>query len=300
MASKKPALADYGLLFLLALVFAASFSFTSMSLAHFPPLTVTAIRLLLASIITLPIMLLAKQKLPGKDRIWLYIFASAFFSNALPFSLIAWGQVTVSAGLTAIFMAIMPLATLMIAHGFTDDEKLNRWKLLGVFLGLLGVLVLIGFDSLKALGDQTFRQMAIVAAALCYAINAVITKKLVTLPKKAMICALMLAATLMTAPLSLLIDNPWTINPPLSAALPLLALAIGPTALATFMILIIIERQGASFLSQVNFLVPVFGVLLAGALLHESLPLKGYLALSIIMLGLALSRFGASKKNEKV
>ena len=74
----------------------------------------------------------------------------------------------------------------------------------------------------------------------------------------------------------------------------LIALALGPTALATVMILIIIGRQGASFLSQINFMVPVFGMVFGVVLLREQLPVDAYIALTIILAGIAISRFGRS------
>ena len=67
--------------------------------------------------------------------------AAALFGNSLPFALITWGQVSVDAGLTAILMAIMPLITVLLAHVTTTDEKMNRYKLVGVGCGLIGVVV---------------------------------------------------------------------------------------------------------------------------------------------------------------
>ena len=92
---------------------------------------------------------------------WLYIVLSAATGNAIPFVLISWGQVKVEAGLTAIFMAVMPLATIVIANLFTDDEKLNRWKFAGVICGVAGIVVLIGPAALSQVGENTLRQLAI-------------------------------------------------------------------------------------------------------------------------------------------
>jgi len=295
-----PGAVDYAVLTGLAAMFGASFMFTNISVAEIPPLTVAAGRLFLALLILYPIMRLAGQRLPPPGAIWLTIFAAALFGNALPFSLISWGQVRVEAGLTGIFMAIMPLATIALAHVFTGDEKLNRWKVAGVLFGLLGVVVLMGPDSLATLGDQTIRQLAIIGGALCYAVNAILTKKLVTLPKRSMITALMLVASLQLVPISLALDQPWQLTPSAGAAAALLVLAIGPTALATLIILIIIDRQGASFLSQINFMVPVFGVLFGAVFLSERLSSNAYVALMIILSGVALSRWGNQRRAHPV
>ena len=233
--------------------------------------------------------------MPAIGTIWWPLFASGFFGNALPFGLISWGQVSVEAGLTAIFMAAMPLATLVLAHLFTSDEKLDRYKFTGVIFGLIGVMVLMGWNNLSQLGDQTIRQLAILAGALCYAVNAIITKKITHLPKWSAMTALMFASSVMMVPVSLAFDQPWTFQPSADALLALLALAIGPTAMATVLILIIIERQGASFLSQINFMVPVFGMFFGVVFLSEILPANAYIALVIILSGIALSRYGSSR-----
>jgi len=237
-------------------------------------------------------MWMQHQSLAFDKRTWFWIALAALLGNAIPFSLISWGQVRVDAGLTSIFMAVMPLTTILLAHFLTTDEKLNRYRLIGVFSGMLGVAVLFGWDSLSTLGDQTFRQLAIVVATVCYALNSIITKKLTALPRYATIVAILLCASVQLVPLSLLVEQPWTIKPDSSVIWSLIALAIGPTALATLIILVIIDRRGASYLSQINFLVPVFGVLLATVFLHETLPANGYVALIIIFIGLAISRRG--------
>lgn len=279
----------------LAVIFGFSFTLTSISVAELPPLTVAAARLLLAFLILYPLMRINGFALPAIGPIWWPLFASAFFGNALPFALISWGQVSVEAGLTAIFMAVMPLATLVLAHLFTQDEKLDRFKFFGVIAGFIGVAILMGWNNLSQLGDQTIRQFAILAGAICYAVNAIITKKITHLPKWSAMTALMLASSIMLVPISLLMDQPWTLHPSSSALWSLLALAVGPTAMATVLILVIIARQGASFLSQINFMVPVFGMLFGVLFLSEVLPANAYIALLVILAGIALSRYGSSR-----
>jgi len=281
---------DYALLVLLAVIFGASFTMTSVSVAEIPPATLVAGRLLIAAVILFVAMKFAGQKLPPFDRVWIIIFCSALFGNALPFFLISWGQETVDAGLAAILMAIMPLATIIIAHFWTHDEKLNQYKLIGFFLGILGVVVLIGFDKLGSLGDDAIRQYAITAAAICYAINVIITKKLVGMPRRAMAAALVGVSALIMIPVSLFLDDPLRLTPSANALTSLVLLAIFPTAIGTLLIFAIIKRRGASFFSQINFMIPVAGVLWGIILLSESLPARAWVALSIILAGVALAR----------
>lgn len=287
---------DYALLLGLSVLFGTSFTLTSIGVRDIPPLTLAAGRLFLAFLLLYPLMRLNRQRMPAPGGVWWIILASALFGNALPFGLISWGQESVQAGLTAVFMAVMPLVTLLLAHWLTDDEKLDRWKLIGVLLGMLGVVVLIGRSALDALGDDLIRQSAILLGAICYAINAIITRQLTGLPRWSVMSALMLMGSVLLLPVSLLVDMPWQLRPAASSMAALVTLAIGPTAIATVLILIIISRQGASFLSQINFLVPVFGMLFGVTLLNEQLPTNAYVALVIILAGIGLSKLSSRQR----
>jgi len=283
---------DYLLLTLLAMIFGSSFLFTHVAVASMPPLTVSATRVFLALLILFPLMWMAGQHLPRDRRLWGFIIAVGFFGNALPFSLVSWGQVRVDVGLTAILMAIMPLMTILLAHIFTDDEKLNRFKLSGVTLGLVGVVVLMGWDKLGNLGEQMLRQYAIAAAALCYAVSALLTKRLTQVPRLSMMTALMLVSSIILLPVSLWLEQPWQLDADLPALLSIVFLAVGPTAVATWLVLVLIDHRGASYLSQINFMVPLFGVAFAWIFLHERMPASAWMALVIILLGIFLSRLG--------
>jgi len=294
MRNNRPTLIDYLLLSGLALVFGASFLFTSLAVRELPPLTVAVSRLALAAMLVSGLMLVQKKSLPKRGQIWWFIVGSAFFGNALPFALVAWGQVKVDAGLAAILMAVMPLITVVIAHALTVDEKLNRYKIVGVLCGLVGVVVLMGWNQLDHLGDSALRQYAIAIAAVSYAVNAIITKRLTSTNRVSMIAALLLVATAMLIPVAWWFGRSIDIVLTTQSVLSVLVLAIGPTALAMLVILVIIDRQGASFLSQINFFVPLFGVLLARVFLGETLPTNAWIALIVILFGVYLSRRGSA------
>ncbi len=288
-----PNVKDFALLIGLAALFGASFMFTHIAVSEIPPITLAAARVAIAALILYPLMLRARQSLPVFGRIWVPIVASSVFGYVLPFALVGWGQLRVPSSLAAIFMAVMPLATLLLAHVFTNDEKLNRWKFAGVMCGLFGVVVLFGIETLSDLGGpDALAQLAILAAAICYAINALVTRTLVKVPKLSMLAALMLTGSCIMLPLGLLLESPLNVSPSWQALASLTALAVGPTAIATLLILVIIQRQGASFLSQINFLVPLFGVMFGWVLLGERLSTQDLVALLIVLIGVALSKRG--------
>lgn len=290
---------DYALLIVLASMFGASFMMTKIAVVDVPPATIALARILIGGVMLFFIMLIYKQTLRSLFPHWKMIALAGFFGTALPFFLISWGQEKVDAGLTAILMAVMPLFTLLLAHFFTNDEKLNVFKIIGFCLGLLGVAVLIGFDKLASFGEETIRSYAIMLAACSYAVHAILSKFLTGLPRYAVSSAVLLISILFLLPIVLYLDAPWTLDISAKSWWMLVLLGILPTGVGMLMLFAIIERQGASFLSQINFLVPVFGVLWAIALINETLPPNALAALLIILAGVAIARINSTHKSIK-
>lgn len=296
MSDKSSSLAiDYALLVFLAAMFGASFMMTKIAVVDVPPATIAFVRIAIAALALFVAMLFVSQNLKSVLPHWKMISLAGLFGTALPFFLISWGQEKVDAGLTAILMAVMPLITLVLGHFFTADEKLNAFKIIGFCLGLLGVAVLIGFDKLASFGDETIRSYAIMLAACSYAVHAILSKFLTNLPRVAVSTAVLLSSTMMLLPISLYVDAPWTLSISAMSWWMLILLGLLPTGLGMVMLFAIIERQGAGFLSQINFLVPVFGVLWAIALINETLPPNALIALLIILAGVAIARIRTSQ-----
>ncbi len=282
---KSPGSVDYLLLLTLAAIFGGSFSLIALALESFGPISVVAIRVLLAAIILLLVMWLKGQSLPNFGVIWVGIIASAILGNALPFLLISFGQETVDAGLAGILIATTPLITVFLADRFTVDEKLTRITLAGVALGLCGVVLLFGVDKLTSLGKQAIGQYAIIGAALCYAINVLVMRRLTHLPRYGMIAALLLVSSAVMVPLSIYFENPFSNVPTTRSVVAVCLLGIIATAGGNLLRFVIVSRQGASFLSQLNTFVPIFGAAWAWLLLGENLPPNAVLAMLLILSG---------------
>lgn len=101
-------------------------------------------------------MRLRGHRLPDAPGLWRTFFLIGLFGNALPFTLIGWGEQRIDSGLAAILMAVMPIVTLPLAHFFAENESMNPARVVGVAFGFAGVLVLIGPDALRGLGDGAF------------------------------------------------------------------------------------------------------------------------------------------------
>ena len=293
MSDPRPAPLDYALLTVGAANFAMSFLLTKIGLVGFPPILFVALRLAIASLILWAAMKAAGAALPPlADReAWWLIAATALFGNALPFALITWGQVTVPASTTAILVAVMPLTTVVLAH-FIGDERMTLWAVIGCVLGLAGVSVLMGRDAVSQIGEGALREWAVVGAAVSFAVNAVLMRRMAGRSMRAMSYGMILVAFAMLAPVALVVNPPETVDASWSAVAALVAAGIFPTAIGTLIIINITKRAGAPFLSQINFLVPVFGVAFAAIFLGESIEPRAGIALALVLAGIAVSRIG--------
>ena len=193
------------MLLLLSAIWGSSFAFIKVGVEEVPPFTLTAIRLFTAAAFLLAVMLVAKRAFPKGRSIWWMLLASAIAGNALPFSLIAWGQQTIPPGTTAILMGIMPLITLVLAHVFTDDEKLNSRKVSGMVVGLIGLCVLVGPSALQGLTADFIAMLALLAAATSYGFNAVLIRRMKAPDKMAAVTMIIVLSAIIVAPVALLL-----------------------------------------------------------------------------------------------
>lgn len=276
----------------LATLWSSSFTFIKIAVETIPPVSVAAGRLLLGTIVIVALMRLRGLRLPAEPGIWLRFFLMGLFGNVLPFTLISWGEVTIDSGLAAILMAVMPLTTVLLAHFFTTDEKINPARIGGIAVGFAGVLVLIGPAALQGLGDQALAQTAIAGGAVCYAIATIIAKRLPVMPLSVSSAGTLIAATAVSLPLSLLIDRPWTLAPSADSLWSVAVLGLFPTALALLIYFALLRRTGATFVALNNYLIPTLGVLWGLIFLGEHLTIRAAMALGLILLGIVITRVG--------
>lgn len=292
---------DYLLLLLLSAIWGSSFLFIKLAVATIPPMTLVAARLCLAALGLLVFLAVTGRRLPRDWGLWRGFLVVAVVGNVIPFFLINWGEVTVDSSLAAILLAVMPLATLVLAHAFTADERLTPMKGLGVTVGFGGIVVLVGPDALAGLGREVVSQFAIAAAACCYAVTTIFVRRsrLIDLPPAVNSAGVLVTAALVAVPLSLIIDRPWELPAPSDQSLAaLVVLALLCTSAAFLILFRLLATTGATFVSLLNYLAPVFGVFWGALLLGEPLHLDALGALALIMFGLALTQVRGRRETE--
>lgn len=291
---------DWLSLAFLGLIWGASFLGVSVALEGFGPLTVAAARIAMGAIALTIAAYASGVGLPdwttpiGK-RIWLHCFGFAVFTNALPFSLLSWAQQYVASGFAGITMAVVPLFVLPLAF-FVLNEAMSLRKVFGFILGFIGVLVLIGPSALGGTGTilENTARFACVGASLCYAIGTMITRTTPKVPLLSYSAGGLLIGAAIIAPVALLLEG-MPSAAPLPQMLALVYLGIFPTALATILLVKVVNSAGPTFMSLVNYQVPIWAVVFGIIFLGETLPTTFAAALVLILSGLAISQAKAKR-----
>jgi drug/metabolite transporter (DMT)-like permease len=289
-----PSLRAWLALGLLGLIWGGSFLAVAVALTGFGPLSIAAARIGIAAVILTALAFAAGQGLPPAGtargrRIWLHCLGMGIFSNALPFALLSWGQRQVTSGFAGITMAVVPLLILPLAHLFVPGERMTWPKAAGFAIGFVGVALLVGTGGGGPGESAGLARAACVAASCCYALGAIVTRLAPGGPYLSFAAGGLVLAAAAILPLALLVEGV-PARPPLPALLAVLYLGVLPTAIATVLLVYVIQSAGASFLGLVNYQVPVWAVILGLVALGEELPPQFLGALALILAGLAVSQ----------
>ena len=302
MTTARRSVRDWVMLAALVAMWGSSFMFIKLGLATVPTSTLVAARLILGAAILLVIMRLRGARLPPlrfeQWRVWGSYTILALLGNCIPFTAITWGQQRTDSALAGILMAVMPLATMVLAHFFVTGEHMTRHRVIGFVLGFAGIGVLMGpsalenFSGVAGQSLATLSQAAILFGALCYAGNSVLTRILARGDDVLVAStAMLLIASVIALPVALLIDKPWQIEASAASFWAILWLGVGPTAIATVVYFKLIATAGPTFMSLVNYMSPAVAVFLGVALLGETPGIHAYVALALILLGIAVSQW---------
>ena len=282
---------EWMLLVLLSVVWGGSFFFNGIALREFPTLSIVTARVGLAALALLLLMRMLGQGIQLNRQILKAFFGMSFLNNVVPFSLIVWGQQHIASGVASILNATTPLFTMLVAHWFTTDEKINPRRLLGVLTGMGGVGLMMGLDSMESSGFHLLGQSAILLAAFSYGLAGVYGKRFAQLeiPPLATATGQLCASSMILIPLTLWIDQPWTfVMPSIEGMGSLLGIALLSTALAYVIYFRLLKTAGATNLLVVTLLIPVSAIILGVFLLDESLEPQHLSGMAVISLGLLI------------
>ena len=291
-----------GLIALVAM-FGSAFLLTKIAVQEVPPVMVVAGRIVIGAIVLLTISYAQGERLTQLKPYWLLLLALALTGNCIPFFVITWGQQYVDSGLAGILMAMMPLTTVVLAHFFVEGEKITRNKTVGFILGFIGVVILMQPElSLRSEFNwiQLIAMMSILTGAISYAANSVIAHSLPKLSLSLISAGVLLMASAVIVPLSLSAGFAWMAETSIDAIVSVILLGIFPSGLATIIYFSVIRHAGPAFLSQINYLIPVWAVVLGVLLGGEQLSIHAVIALVVILAGIAIAQRNRSASADSI
>lgn len=287
MSMKTDTRIELVLLVVLAVLWGASYSFIKIGVATIPPVTLIAARTLIAGGILFALIRWRGLALPGDAASWRRVAFQACLNSVVPFTLIAWAERSLDAGLATILNATSPIFTFLLTALITRHEPATMRKLFGVAAGIAGICLVVGAPALGGLGQQFLPQLAVVAATICYAGAAVFGRGFRGLDPMVPAAGSMLCGAAMLIPLSLAFDRPWTLAPSTASVLALLGLSVFSTALAFSIYFRLLHTLGSvGTTSQAYLRVPI-GVAIGAVFLGESLGPSAWWGMALVVVGVA-------------
>ena len=278
------------MLLALAAVWGGSFFFAEIALDHVPPLTVALHRVVWAVPLLYAVTLWRGLSLPREPRLWGAFLVMGALNNALPFSLIFWGQTQIDSGLASILNGTTAMFGAVAAGLLLADEPLTRNKLLGALFGLAGVAAIIGPGVLTGLDPTDLAQMAILGGAVSYALASVWGRvALKGVAPEVSALGMVAGSALLMVPVVLWADGVPRLDLPAGTWAVLLSLSGFSTALAYLLYFAILIRAGAANLMLVTLLIPPFAVGLGAAFLGERLGAGAAMGFVLIAIGLLVT-----------
>ena len=285
-AVSKSRTTELALLLLLATLWGASYTLIKLGVATIPPLTLIASRTLIAGLLLLMVLRWRGLVLPKHAASWRRFMVQACLNSVIPFTLIAWAEQSLDAGLATILSSTSPIFAFLLTFAVTRHEPVAGRKLVGVAAGLAGICLIVGVQALRGLGIELVAQLAMVTATIAYAGAAIFGRGFKGLDPMIPATGSLVCGAAMLIPLSLL-DRPWTVVPSQNSVLALLGLSIFSTALAFVIYFRLVQTLGSVGTTAQAYLRVPIGVALGVVFLGEALTPTAWIGLGCVVLGVA-------------
>jgi drug/metabolite transporter (DMT)-like permease len=276
-------------LLLLALIWGASFLAIRTALDGVGVLSSVTHRVLWASIVLWVIVVARRIPIPKSPRIWGAFLVMGLLNNVIPFTLMAWGQLHIETGLTAILNAATAIWGVLVAALFFSDERLTLRRATGVLIGFLGVATAIGLGAFADFDLRSLAQISVLAGTLSYALAGSWARAMLAGQSPLVAAAGMLTgSTLVMLPLSYVVEGPLplALEPRLWVAIAYYSLAA--TALAYLLYYRILASAGAGNTMLVTLMIPPVAIGLGAWVRDETLASSAFLGFAVLALGLLL------------
>ncbi|MDO6731536.1 DMT family transporter [Marinovum sp. 2_MG-2023] len=278
------------MLLLLAAVWGGSFFFAEVALTELPPMTITLHRVFWAMTALACALRARGARLPRPGRIWGAYLVMGALNNAIPFSLIFWGQTQIDSGLASILNATTAMFAALMAGLLLKDEPLTFKRIAGATLGVVGVALIMGPSAVTAFSLHNLAQLAVLGATMSYALAGVWGRSMLSdQPPLVNAFGMLLGSTVLMIPAVLVLDGPPNLSLSMGVWAALLGLSTLSTALAYGLYFAILARAGAANLLLVTLLIPPFAIALGVVFLGETMAPIAWFGFAVIGIGFAVT-----------
>ncbi|MEP3345357.1 MAG: DMT family transporter [Litoreibacter sp.] len=290
---ENPGLLNWLLVIVLGIIWGGAFMSVRLSLDGFGPWTVAAWRTGIGGA-TLGVIgaFLGQglQTIPSA-RAWFFAIIIGVGAVALPFGMLSWGQQFIPSAFAGVAMGAVPLLVLPLVYIFSKEEGIGPRRVIGMLLGFVGLFILVGPGAAASTGHENewLGRLACLAAAGCYASGSVVTRRAPKMPPIAFATASLVVAAAVLIPIAAVTEG-WPNSFPAQPTTALIYAALFPTALAAVIRVRVITTAGSLFMSLTSYQVPIWSVILGVSFMGETLPSQLFLALAIILTGIAISQ----------
>jgi drug/metabolite transporter (DMT)-like permease len=280
-------LAEVAWLVLLATLWGASYTFIKLGVESIPPITFIAARTTIAAVVLVGVLGFRGAAMPNDFAVWRRFLFQACLNSVIPFTLIAWAEQSVDAGLATILNSSAPIFVCILTWCLARRQSATGRQVFGVVAGMIGIVLIIGVQAVAGVGQQLTAELAIIAATVCYAGAAIFGRTFEGLDPMLPAAGSLLCGAIVLVPISLVVDQPWTIAPSSRSILALMCLSIFSTALAFTIYFRLIQTLGSvGATSQAYLRVPI-GVAIGVVFLGEVITPTSLIGLVCVVAGVA-------------
>ena len=285
---------------LVSFIYGSSFLLNSIALRELTPIELGFLRYSIGAIGLHVILVQQRRHIPYDFRTLSQLVLVGLGNHAVPFTLIVWAQTHLSSGLTSVFMATVPLYSLVIAHFVFTDERMNPHKAVGILSGFVGILILAS-NNLTAAQDSSvlLAELAVVAASAMSAATTIYSRQVIRPPVDALVITtgtmiasaiFMLIALLLGSHFNATAPTLWhTLNLSTNTALVILTLGLVNTLVANWLYYVVVSGLGASRSTLVTYVFPPISLALGALFLHEAIDVRIIGGTGVILGSLALA-----------
>jgi drug/metabolite transporter (DMT)-like permease len=287
---------NYSLLIFLGAVWAASFVAIKFSNKIFNPIEVGFYRTAIGAL-----FLFCAVKFRGgsiilfNENTRLYSLIG-FLNASIPFTLLPYGLITLPSNIGVIILSANPFLALVLAHFFTLDEKLSIRKVIGSIIGFSGVVFAVGREVLVSDLNSLISALAIYIGASSYVISNLIIRRISYLPSDMVTMNTLFWGSIWLLPLVLIYGNLQNIEFSSIPVFAIIYLGVIPTGLAFSLRQVLIRNAGSTFMMQVGYIIPIFGVFYGWLFLGEEIGYYLIISVALVIAGIGISRIRVGAK----